>query len=135
VLSGLGAFTPFGFEFPLAVIVLGVIIGMTYGLLAVGLVLVFRANKIINFAQGQIGLFAAAMFAIVVDQWGVPYYAALPIVFAIGAGTAAIAELVVVRRLRHAPRLMGIVATLGLGQFLLFFAATLNPTAGSSVVS
>jgi ABC-type branched-subunit amino acid transport system ATPase component/ABC-type branched-subunit amino acid transport system permease subunit len=134
VLSGVGAFMPFGFEFPLAVIVLGVIIGMTYGLLAVGLVLVFRANKIINFAQGQIGLFAAAMFAIVVNTWGVPYYAALPIVFAIGAGVAVLAELVVVRRLRNAPRLMGIVATLGVGQFLLFFAATLNPSSGSSVV-
>jgi ABC-type branched-subunit amino acid transport system ATPase component/ABC-type branched-subunit amino acid transport system permease subunit len=128
------AFTPFGFEFPLAVMILGVIIGMTYGLLAVGLVLVFRANKIINFAQGQIGLFAAAMFAIVVNQWGVPYYAALPILFAVGAGVAALTELVVIRRLRRAPRLMGIVATLGVGQFLLFFAAALNPTAGAGIV-
>jgi ABC-type branched-subunit amino acid transport system ATPase component/ABC-type branched-subunit amino acid transport system permease subunit len=132
-MSGVGAFAPFGFEFPLAVIVLGVIIGMTYGLLAVGLVLVFRANKIINFAQGQIGLFAAAMFAIVVNDWGVPYYAALPIVFAIGAGVAGLAEMVVIRRLRHAPRLMGIVATLGVGQFLLFFAATLNPASSAAV--
>jgi branched-subunit amino acid ABC-type transport system permease component len=109
------AFTPFGFEFPLSVMVLGAIIGMTYGLLAVGLVLVFRASKIINFAQGQIGLFAAAMFAVVVNDWGVPYYAALPILIAIGAGVAALTEMVVIRRLRGAPRLMGVVATLGLG--------------------
>jgi ABC-type branched-subunit amino acid transport system ATPase component/ABC-type branched-subunit amino acid transport system permease subunit len=128
------AFTPFGFEFPLAVMVLGVIIGMTYGLLAVGLVLVFRANKIINFAQGQIGLFAAAMFAVIVAKWGVPYYAALPILVAIGAGVAALAEMVVIRRLRRAPRLMGIVATLGVGQFLLFFASALNPNAGAGIV-
>ena len=38
------------------------IIGMTYGLLAVGLVLVYRTNRIINFAHGEIGAFGAAFF-------------------------------------------------------------------------
>ena len=51
---------------PLPVIVLGAIIGMTYGLLAVGLVLVYRSNRIINFAHGEIGAFGAAVFGVAV---------------------------------------------------------------------
>ena len=37
---------------------------MTYGLLAVGLVLVYRSNRIINFAHGEIGAFGAAVFGV-----------------------------------------------------------------------
>src|SRR5262245_21520541 len=124
------AFTPWGFEIPLPVIVLGAIIGMTYGLLAVGIVLVYRTNRIINFAHGEMGAFGAAVFGLAVTRWHVPYYAALPIGFGAAAGAGALAEMAVVRRLRNAPRLMSIVATLGVGQFLLFFSLAANPKAG-----
>src|ERR1041384_6792966 len=100
------AFTPFGFSIPLPVIVLGAIVGMTYGLLAVGVVLVYRTNRIINFAHGEIGAFGAAVFGFAYARWNVPYYAALPLGFAAAGGAAAIAEMAVVRRLRNAPRLM-----------------------------
>ncbi|MEY2473805.1 MAG: hypothetical protein QOK28_3134 [Actinomycetota bacterium] len=122
------ALTPFGFEIPLPVIVLGAIIGMTYGLLAVGLVLVYRTNRIINFAHGEVGAFGAAVFGTAVLRWHVPYYAALPIAFAAAGGMGALAEVAVIRRLRNAPRLMSIVATLGVGQFLVLFSAAFNPT-------
>ncbi|MEY2478128.1 MAG: hypothetical protein QOG87_3443 [Actinomycetota bacterium] len=123
--------TPFGFELPLPVVVLGGIIGMTYGLLAVGLVLVYRTNRIINFAHGEIGAFGAALFGTAVLRWHIPYYLALPIAFAAAGGMAALAEVAVVRRLKNAPRLMSIVATLGVGQFLLFFSAAFNPTSSA----
>jgi ABC-type branched-subunit amino acid transport system ATPase component/ABC-type branched-subunit amino acid transport system permease subunit len=125
------ALTPFGFSIPLPVIVLGAIIGMTYGLLAVGLVLVYRTNRIINFAHGEVGAFGAAVFGTAVLRWHVPYYLALPIAFAAAGGVAALAEVAVVRRLRNAPRLMSIVATLGVGQFLVFFSLAFNPTASA----
>src|SRR5204863_799507 len=92
------------FEVPFPVIVLGTIIGMTYGLLAVGLVLIYRSNRIVNFAHGEVGAFAAAVFGIAVLRWHVPYYVALPLAMALGGGVAALAEIVVVRRLRNAPR-------------------------------
>jgi branched-subunit amino acid ABC-type transport system permease component len=122
------AFSPFGFSIPLPVVVLGAIIGMTYGLLAVGLVLVYRTNRIINFAHGEIGAFGAALFATIVVRWHIPYYLGLPLMFAAAGGMAALAEVAVVRRLRNAPRIMSVVATLGVGQFLVFFAAAFNPT-------
>jgi ABC-type branched-subunit amino acid transport system ATPase component/ABC-type branched-subunit amino acid transport system permease subunit len=118
-------------ETPFPVVVLGMIIGMTYGLLAVGLVLIYRSNRIVNFAHGEIGAFAAAVFGAVVIRWHVPYYVALPLAMLLGGAVAALAEVAVVRRLRNAPRLMSIVATLGIGQFLVFFGAAVNTTASA----
>src|SRR5436305_10074393 len=93
------ACSPYGLSIPLPVIVLGAIIGMTYGLLAVGLVLVYRTNRIINFAHGEVGAFGAALFGTAVVRWHIPYYAALPIAFAAAGGMAALAEVAVIRRL------------------------------------
>src|ERR1041384_8759645 len=78
------AFTPFGFSIPLPVIVLGAIVGLTYGLLAVGLVLVYRTNRVVNFAHGEIGAFGAAFFGLAVIRWHVPYWVAFPFGLAIG---------------------------------------------------
>jgi ABC-type branched-subunit amino acid transport system ATPase component/ABC-type branched-subunit amino acid transport system permease subunit len=115
-----------GLSIPASVVVLGMITGITYGLLSAGLVIVYRTNRIINFAHGEIGAFAAAMFALATLRWHVPYYLAVPFALAVGGGTAALAEFAVVRRLRHAPRLMSIVATLGVAQFLFTFANAIN---------
>lgn len=121
------AFTPFGFELPLPVIALGAITGITYGLLAVGIVLVYRSNRIINFAHGEIGVFAAALLVLMVNRWHVPYYIAVVVTLAAAGGVGALAEVGVVRRLQKAPRLMSIVATLGVGQLLVFLGFVLTP--------
>ena len=88
------------FETPLPVVALGSIIGITYGLLAVGLVLVYRSNRIINFAHGEVGAFAAAIFGLLTVKYGLPYYVILPLGLLVGAATGAAAEVGVVRRLR-----------------------------------
>ena len=121
------ALAPAGFELPLPVIVLGATTGISYGLLAVGIVLVYRSNRIINFAHGELGAFGAALLSLFVTRWHVPYYVAAVAVLAIAGGTGALAEVAVVRRLQKAPRIMSIVATLGVGQFLLFLGAVLVP--------
>lgn len=128
-IGALGRFT--SFETPGPVIALGTIIGLTYGLLAVGLVLVYRSNRIINFAHGETGAFAAAVFGVVTTKWHINYYLFLPVGLLVGAGAGALAEVGVVRRLRNAPRLMSVVATLGVGQFLVFFGLLVNSQAGA----
>lgn len=106
----------------LATVVLGTITGLGYGLLSVGMVIVYRTNRIVNFAHGEVGAFAAALLLVAVKRGGVPYYVSLPLALAAGAALAAMVEIVVIRRLRNAPRLMSLVATLGLG--LLLFVLT-----------
>ncbi len=121
-----------GFEFTGPVVLLGTITGITYGLLAVGLVLVFRSNRLINFAHGEIGALAAATLGIVVTKWHVPYWVALPGALALAGLVGATAEVAVVRRLRNVPNLMSIVATLGVAQFLLVFSFVVNAQAGAA---
>lgn len=114
------------FSVPAPVVVLGTIVGMTYGVLAVGLILIYRSNRIINFAHGEIGIIGAAFLGLVVTRWGVPYWVAFPFALAMGAGVGALSELTVMRRLRRAPALMSVIATLGLGAFLDSAAQTIN---------
>jgi ABC-type branched-subunit amino acid transport system ATPase component/ABC-type branched-subunit amino acid transport system permease subunit len=116
---------------PFPVVVLGTIIGLTYGLLAVGLVLIYRTNRIINFAHGQIGAFGAAFFGLAAVKWHIPYWIAFFMAVLISAAAGGAAETGVVRRLSSAPRLMSIVATLGVGQFLLVFAVVINSTSST----
>jgi len=118
-------------ETPLPYVLLGTIQGMIYGLLAVGLVLVYRSNRIINFAHGQIGAFGAALFGVVVLKAHLPYYLALLPALALTAVVGYGAEALVIRRLRKAPPLMSIVATLGIGQVLVLLVALFNNQAGA----
>ena len=130
-LNALAASDVYRFSTPLPVVLLGTIIGLTYGLLGVGLVLIFRTNRIINFAHGQIGAFGAAFFGLIAVKYHVPYWIVFPVAIAAGGGVGAAAETGVVRRLRNAPRLVSIVATLGVGQFLIAFSTAINSTASA----
>ncbi|NEE04363.1 branched-chain amino acid ABC transporter permease/ATP-binding protein [Phytoactinopolyspora halotolerans] len=112
-----------------APVVLGLIMGLMYGLLGVGLVLIYRTSRVINFAHGQVGAFAAILFGLAVVRFGLPYWVMLPLALFLAGVIGAAVEAVVVRRLRHAPRLMIVVATLGVGQFLVMLGAALNPDA------
>jgi len=106
---------------PPPILLLGLITGATYGLLAVGLVLVYRATRIINFAHGETGAFAAAVVGVLVLNAHAWYWLVFPFGLLLGAGTGALTEVAVVRRLRNVPRLMSLVATLGAASLLLGF--------------
>ena len=115
-----------GFDLTGPSLLLGLIIGITYGILAVGLILVYRQNRIINFAHGEIGAFGAALLGLAVVSWHLPYWTAFPFALALSAGVGAASEVVVIRRLRGAPILISVIATLGLAQFLNLLASILN---------
>ena len=115
-----------GFDVTGPILVLGVFSGLTYGLLAVGLILVYRSSRFINFAQGAIGLFAAALFAQAVNVYHLPYWVAFLPAIAAGAGISAWTEKTIVRRLETAPRVLSMIATLGLGQALVFIALSIS---------
>ena len=108
-----------GFEFPFPIMIQGLITGMTYGLLAVGLTLVYRSSRVINFAHGSIGAFGATILGVVVGGNRLPYWIVLPFALAISAAFGSILETGVVRRLRRAPKLMTVIATLGFGEALV----------------
>jgi branched-chain amino acid transport system permease protein len=103
--------------------VLGVFQGATYGLLAVGLVLVYKGTRTFNFAQGEFGTVAAYVTYALFANAGLPYGLAALIALACAVVLGLIVERVVVRPLLNAPRLTLLVATVGVALFII--AATI----------
>jgi branched-chain amino acid transport system permease protein len=103
---------------PAGIVVQGAILGGLSALLALGLALVYRAHRILNFAQGDLGAAPASLAVLLVVTSGASWLAA----FAAGMATAVVlgvvVEVVVVRRFFRSPRLVLTVATIGLAQVL-----------------
>ncbi len=103
---------------PLGVVLLGVVLGALHGLTAMGIVLVYRSSRVINFAQAEIGGVSAAMAVLLVAGNGLPYLVAVPIGLVCALLVGAAVDLTVVRRLSNAPRLIATVAMVGVAQLL-----------------
>jgi len=99
-----------------SVLFFGLITGSLSALIAMGLVLVYRANRIVNFAQGDMGGAAAILAAslIVGKGWSFVPAAIAGLLAALVLG--ALTEICVIRRFKRAPRLQLTVATIGLAQ-------------------
>ncbi|HTW14498.1 MAG TPA: ATP-binding cassette domain-containing protein [Nocardioides sp.] len=115
-----------GFDFGVDRLVIGLFTGLTYGLLAVGLVLVYRSSRFVNFAHGSVGAFGASLLALFVVDWGAPYWFAFVIAIVLAALLSGLIEVVVVRRLAGRPSLVGMIATLGLSQLILVMSLLIN---------
>ena len=96
----------------------GLIVGLLSALLAIGLILIYRANRIINFAQGSLGAVAATLANELFVIYHVPYIVSLITGIAAGVALSLLAEFLVIRRFSKAPRLILTVATIGLAQLL-----------------
>lgn len=116
--------TLLGFEFAAPAFGLGLLLGVNYGLLAVGLVLVYRNSKLVNFAHGDVGVGAAICLWVGVEA-GIPFWLALPAVLVLGGALAAAIERSVIARLHGSPRAVAGLATLGAGQLVAYVASTL----------
>ena len=95
----------------------GLIQGLVYSLVAFGLLLIYRATGVINFAHGQIGAFGGYIMALLQVRYDIAYGLSLPIALLCGVLLGVAAELVL-RRLFTQPRLLLFVATLGLTQVI-----------------
>jgi len=103
---------------PFAVIVIGLITGTVTSLLAIGLILIYRANRFINFSYGAMGSLVGVLGLAMYKQHGVPYFVMLPMFVVIGVVVGAVIELLVIRRFQNASRLILTVASIGLAQLL-----------------
>src|ERR1700689_4083979 len=111
-----------GLAAPNFVLLQGLIIGLGYGLLAVGLVLIYRTNRVLNFAQGQVGVIAAVFLVKLTADFKFEYWFALVLSSTLAAAVGGLSELVL-SRLFSRPRVLVMVATIGLSQVLLALTA------------
>jgi branched-chain amino acid transport system permease protein len=103
---------------PVGIIVLGAVFGSLYALTAVGLVLIFRANRVVNFAQAELGGIAAVVAIQLVIQFEWNYYVSVVLGLIGSTLLGALVYIFIIRRFRSAPRLILAVATIGVAQVL-----------------
>src|SRR3954452_11594795 len=103
---------------PLAVVVIGLITGTVTALLAIGLILIYRANRFINFAYGAMGSLVGVIGIALYKEHGWPYMLMMPFGVLIGVMVGALVELLCIRRFANASRLILTVASIGLAQLL-----------------
>lgn len=103
---------------PVGIVLQGTVQGALVSFTAMGLVLVYRAARFLNFSQAAIGGIAASMAELAVLGWHLDFWVALVIGLLAAALVGAAVNATVVRRLQRAPRLVVTVATVGLLQVL-----------------
>jgi branched-chain amino acid transport system permease protein len=101
-----------------ASLVNGVIVGAGYALVALGIVLIYKATRQFNFAQGEFGTMATFVAWMLLER-GVPWVFSGLIAIATGIVLALVVERVVVRPLQNSPKVTVLVATLGVALFLI----------------
>ena len=107
------------FPIPFGVWLQGAVLGLLGSLMAVGLGLTYRLNKVINFAQGDLGTAPAVLAVGLIAFSGVNYFLGLATGLVASLLLTATVEILVVRRFRRSPRLILTVATIGLSQLLV----------------
>src|SRR3954447_19149323 len=102
-------------------LVLGVLNGLTIGLLAVGLVLVYKSNRFLNLAHAQLGTLSALLTAKWVLDWHWNWWMAFAVAIAVGVFTGLVVERFLVRplRARSASPIRLLLLSLGVSQLLL----------------
>jgi len=118
-----------GLEVPLDIVLIGLVTGMAYGLLAIGLTLTYRSSRVINFAHGQLGALAAAIVPLAVFNLHLPYAVGMAGALVTAAVLGLAVERLVFRPLANASRLLVLVATIAVAQ-ALFFLELLIPRTG-----
>jgi ABC-type branched-subunit amino acid transport system ATPase component/branched-subunit amino acid ABC-type transport system permease component len=118
----------------LGTFVLGLLNGLTVGLLAVGLVLVYKSNRFLNLAHAQLGTLSALLLAKVVLDWHWNWWIAFPLAIALGTGTGVVLDRYVFERMRRktTSQLRLLLLSVGVSQVLLAltFIPQLSPDVG-----
>jgi branched-subunit amino acid ABC-type transport system permease component len=103
----------------------GGLAGLMYGLVAMGIVLVYKSSSVPNLAQGALVMLGAYMVLAFANGLGIPIWGAIPLavvsMFFMGVGI----ERVALRRLAGRPIVMILMMTLGVDIFVRATAMTI----------
>ncbi|MBV8958064.1 MAG: ABC transporter permease [Actinobacteria bacterium] len=105
-------------KMPFGIVIIGLITGAVTALLAIGLILIYRTNRFINFAYGSMGSFVGVLSVGMYLQHHWSYWVILPVGVITGAVVGALVEFLVIRRFANSSRLIVTVASIGLAQLL-----------------
>jgi branched-chain amino acid transport system permease protein len=93
----------------------GMSIGAIYSLVALGIVLAYKATEVVNFAHGDILMLAAFLGWGAIVGLGLPFWAAVPLVVVAVMALTYLLEARVMRVIVGQPQFAGVMLTIGLG--------------------
>jgi branched-chain amino acid transport system permease protein len=100
------------------IIISSIITGSVYAVMALGLVAVFKTTRVFNFAHGQIAALSAYMGYTASSSWDLPFLPVVVVGGLVGAATAALMEVLVLRRMYRRSMLELVIATFGISLIL-----------------
>ena len=101
-------------EILLRLVVTGLGLGALYGLVAIGFTLLFKSTNVLNFAQGQIALFGAAVLVFMTKNAGLSLPVSFVLIVVMSVVLALLLEFLIFRHFIGEPILSVIIVTLAL---------------------
>lgn len=92
----------------------GALVGLMYALVALGIVVVYKASRYANLAQGAFCMTGGYVCAVLILSLGVPVWLAAPVAIVLMFGLGMFVERFLLRRMIGQPVVMVIMLTLGL---------------------
>lgn len=99
----------------LQLIMMGLAQGCLYSLIAIGLVLIYKATEMVNFAHGELIMLGAFIGYQFIVLWGLPYWVGFVLTLAVLGVVGFVLEAGVVRRLIGQPVFVVFILTLSIG--------------------
>lgn len=92
----------------------GIFVGLMYGLVALGIVLIYKTSGLANLAQGALAMTGAYATWVIAVPLGLPIWLAIPLSLVAMFGFGAATERLALRRMIGQPVIMAIMLTLGI---------------------
>ena len=99
-------------------LVSGLMTGGIYGLIGVGIVIIYKATQVFNFAVGALMTLCALMCVSLLTKFHIPFWLALPMTLALGGVVGILIERLGLRPLLSQPILCLVMATLAIESIL-----------------
>jgi len=105
-------------EFYLQLFISGLVIGSIYSLVALGFVIIYKATKVVNFAQGEMLMAGAYVCFALTVQAGLPFIASFLLTLAFSVLLGLCIERLILRPMIGEPIISVIMVTIGLSSVL-----------------
>jgi len=117
----------------LASVIDGVLVGSVYGLAAMGLTLIWGVMNVINLAHGAMIVLGMFVLYLVATAFGLPPYAAIPVMIIFGFAFGVVLYWIAVHRLIGRPELMSLLSTFAVNMILIGLGTALWTTSPFNV--
>jgi len=101
-------------QYLLQLVISGLVIGSIYSAVALGFTIIYKATRVVNFAQGELLMVGAYVCYAFVVQMGVPFWAAMLLTVLFGMILAFFIERLILRPMIGEPIISIIMVTIGL---------------------